>query len=189
MKIRIVVAAAALVAFAVSGCSSPESNASQPSTPPPSTPTTTVEPSQTPEEPAPLTCDTLVTQSTLDEFDSVGLIPAEDYESDLRSEASVEAKFFDYGGLSCRWFLPNSDWWVTFGYSPINAEQAALVQAELQAAGFVSSPAGTDLVFSLGAPDETRTHNETYLFEDGAWFHSQELAGIDEIRSVIAKRR
>lgn len=188
MKIRIVVAAAALVALSLAGCSSPDSDAAEPSTPPPSVPTETVEPSTSPKAPAPLTCDTLVTKATLDEFESVGLIPAEDYESELRSAESIEASFFEFGGLSCRWFLPNSDWWVTFGYSPITAEQATAVQAELLAAGFISSPAGTDLVFSLGTPDEPRTHNETYLFEDGAWFHSQELAGIDEIREVIAKR-
>lgn len=191
MKLRTVGLAAVTIALALAttGCAADaEKSPTTPSSS--STPEAPPKPpaASTPAGPAALSCDTLVTELTLAEFEYNGFVHEEDFEKQLRSNNSIEARFFDYGGLACRWFLPNSDAWASFGYSEITDADADAVQQELVALGYVRTVEGTDVVYSITPSNNNLGHNDTFLFEAGAWFHSIERNGIDEVRAALAVR-
>ena len=190
MKLRAVGPATVALALAllVSGCAgTPELESEA---------TPSVKPSDAPEAspeaevsgPEPLSCDTLVTEATIEDFEANGFVSMPDYESDLRSDDSVEAKFFDFGGIACLWVLPNSDGWAAFGYSEITDADATTVQAELETSGYVRTVEGSDVVYAINPANNSLGHNDTFLFEPGAWYHSVERRGIDEVRAQIAER-
>ncbi|TQL48539.1 hypothetical protein FB562_1634 [Homoserinimonas aerilata] len=195
MKLRVArfAALALAVSLLATACSSGEETPSGddartvPSTTAAPAPSGEAKPS-TPESPAPLTCDSLVSEATLAEFEANGFVHDETYEQTLRDDNSIEAKFFDFGGIACMWFLPNSDGWAAFGYSEISDADAAAVQEQLVADGYVRSDEGSDAVYALAPETNTLGHDDTFLFEPGAWFHSVQRAGIDEVRAIIAAR-
>lgn len=190
MKLRVVgIAAVSLaLAFATVGCSSPDDTLVEVSTRP--VPSETAEPSTEPvnEEPEPLTCDTLAPDVALAEFEANGFVLDEEYESSLRSENAVNVRFFDLGGLACRWYLPNSGGVATFGYSEISEMDAAAVQAELASAGYERSAEGTDVFFTLKPANSPLGMSDTFLFESGAWYQAIEATGVNDVRENIRER-
>ncbi|MCW4386635.1 hypothetical protein OH146_12710 [Salinibacterium sp. SYSU T00001] len=191
MRLRIAVAGAVLAAVALSGCAGEAPGEESPSTEPTASVPATVEPSAEPEPTGPpaLACNTLITQETLDGFEAAGYVHEVDYESQVRSEGSIEELFFDYGGLACMWYLPNSDGWFTAAYSPITETQATEAQARLEAEGYLRAEEGSDVVYTIDPSTNMLGHNDTYLFEPGAWYHSNHPEGVDEIRGEVADRR
>lgn len=187
MKFRLALAGAAVAAIALTGCAAAEPESSDPRVTPQQTAGPTSEPSASPEPtgPPPLSCNTIITQETIDGFEAAGYIHEVDYESQVRSEGGAEELFFDYGGLACMWFLPNSDGWFTAAFSELTEQQSAEAQARLVAEGFVRSDDGTDVIYSLPAETDPQG-GDTYLFEPGAWYHSNHPDGVAEVRSVVS---
>lgn len=188
MKLRVALAGAALIAVALAGCAGTDDDV-EPSSSPTSTPTTAPSASPEPSGAPPLACNTIITQETIDGFEAAGYVHEVDYESQIRSEGSIEALFFDHGGLACMWYLPNSDGWFTAAYSSISESDAVNAQARLEAEGYIRSQDGADVVFSMDPSENLLGHNDTYLFEPDAWFHSSDPNGIAEIRAVVSTRR
>jgi hypothetical protein len=188
MKLRVALACAAIAAVTLVGCAGPEEPTEPSASPSASTPQPSPSASPKPSGPPPLSCNTMITQETIDGFEAAGYVHEVDYESDIRSDGSIQALFFDYGGLVCMWYLPNSDGWFTAGYSEITEAEAVNAQARLEAEGFIRTDEGTDVRYTIDPSVDLLGHNDTYLFEAGAWYHSSDPNGIAEVRTVIAER-
>ncbi|WP_403020282.1 hypothetical protein [Salinibacterium sp. GXW1014] len=193
MKLRVALAGIPLLAFALVGCADagsepePVDTTQSPSASPQQSASPT--PSTEPAGPEPLSCNTIITQQTLDGFEAAGYVHEVDFESQLRSESRIETLFFDYGGLACFWYLPNSDGWFTAAYSEITETQATEAQALLEAEGYVRTESGTDVTYAVDPEANLLGHQDTYLFEPGAWYHSNHAEGVSEIRTVVGTRR
>ncbi|MGD8166098.1 hypothetical protein ACEXOS_002655 [Herbiconiux sp. P16] len=114
------------------------------------TPVPSVTPTPTPTPPPPAspaayTCDTLVAPDVLAGFAVNGLEVDELWPNDTANYGTLHQHFAEYGGVSCRWGVPNSDNVAILSYAPVTAEQAAIMQGELTARGYTSEdhPDGT----------------------------------------------
>lgn len=171
----------------VSGCSETpvlESSAT-PSVAPSNEPVAS--PTAQPAGPAPMQCEDLLMEETLAEFEPQGFILVENFESALRAERAVQTAFFDFGGLACRWEVPNSDNWAEFGYSEISAANATNLQAELDSVGYERTEENSGVFYALTASNDTLGHEDWYLFEDGSWYHSAHRGGIDEVKAQVGE--
>lgn len=183
-----IAAVSLIVALVTVGCSAPDDTLAEVSTRP--VPTESASPSTEPvnAEPEPLTCTTLAPDVALAEFEANGFVLDEAYESALRDENAVNARFFDLGGLACRWYLPNSGGVATFGYSEISEADAQSVQAELAASGYERTAEGTDVLFTLSPANNPLGMSDTFLFESGAWYQAIEATGVNDVRENIRER-
>lgn len=190
MKLRVagIAAVSLAIALATAGCAASGNTLDEVSTRP--VPTETTAPTTEPvrEEPEPLSCDTLAPAVALAEFEANGFVLDEEYEESLRAENAVNVRFFDLGGLACRWYLPNSGGVATFGYSEITEMDASAAQAELAAAGYERTDDGTDVIFTLKPASNPLGMSDTFLFESGAWYQAIELTGVNDVRENIRKR-
>lgn len=180
------VALVVAIALATVGCSAESEPDPAPVAPTQSdTPTETATPEPTTE---PVTCDNIVTDHTKEILESEGFILIEGHEQELRAEGRLEARFFDYGGVDCLWGIAaGGDSMATFGYSEITAANAADVQAGLAANNYLRSEEGTDIIFVIDPEFDVLAHGDVYLFEDGAWYHSNYRESIEEIRQTVAE--
>lgn len=187
MKFRVALAGASILALMLVGCSSTDAAPIDPSVEPVSSAPAAAPPTETPEPSGPpaLACNTLITQETIDGFEAAGYVHEVDFESQLRSDNRIEALFFDYGGLACLWYLPNSDGWFTAGYSQLTDEQAREAKSILEAENYLRSENGPEVTYSVNPEVNLLGHNDTYVFVPGAWFHSNHPEGVQEIRTVI----
>ncbi|GAA3885445.1 hypothetical protein GCM10022381_29420 [Leifsonia kafniensis] len=96
----------------------------------------------------------------------------------IRGEGSTLALFVDNGGVLC----PVTNGMRVsemYGFSPIDAEQAAAQKAELVADGFTASPSGDGELYSDTADREGAIF--VYLFTDGHWYAAYDTVRLDEI--------
>lgn len=133
-----------------------------------------------------ISCQTIVTQPTLDEFEARGFELADDYETTLRNEGSPERYFFEYGGVACVWFLPNSDTFAPFGYSKISAAEAAAVQDELSTSGYARSEVEGNVYYASDPADNALGHFDTFMFDETSWYHAVDENGINEVRNAVS---
>lgn len=189
MKIRAALVGASLLALALVGCAETDASPAPSTSPTQSVPAPS--PSQSmPQEsgPPPLACNTLVTPETLDGFEAAGWEHDVDFESRVRAESRIEMLFFEFGGLSCFWFVPNSHDWFAASYSTLTDAQTAQAQARLDADGYLRSEGDGVVTYSVNPETSSLGYNETYVFEPGAWYHSNHPEGVQEIRAVVAAR-
>jgi hypothetical protein len=189
MKFRVAGISAVLLTIAIAsvGCSAkPEKQLVEVSARP--VPTASAVPTATPvnDDPEELSCQTLTPEVALAEFEANGFVLDEEYEAAVRKEGAVTERFFDLGGLACKWFLPNSGAVATFGYSEIGQPEAIEVQVELTTAGYVRSEEGTGVLFTLDPAASPEGLGDMYLFEPGAWY--QAVKGVTDVRDNIHER-
>lgn len=161
----------ALTATLVTACASAAPEAESTETTAPVTEETTAP--ETEETEAPVveaedpTCETLILETTVKDFGSIGWT----YEQQpfYLGEGELE------GGLTCVWAdfaAPAGDNLQMFGWAPITAAEAASAQSTLVGAGWIREDA-PEGVYITENPDTTITQDAegygmTYLFVDGA---------------------
>ena len=170
---RILGTAAALVltAAVLAACSgSPEEAALAPTGNATSPTGTAPEPSPTPEpEPASTetpTCDTLIGESVVADFESLGWSSQESplYIGSTQIEGGIQCMWADFSG-------PAGDHGQMFGWAPLAEDAATAAQTELVSQGWIreEDAAGvyvTESPSTVIAPDENG-YGITYLFADG----------------------
>ncbi|SDY53731.1 hypothetical protein [Herbiconiux ginsengi] len=114
------------------------------------TPVPTVTPTPTPPPSAPpsaFTCDTLVAPDVLAGFAASGLEFDDLWPNDTANYGTFHQHFAEYGGVSCRWGVPNSDNVAIYSYASLTADQRAIMQGELTARGYTSEDRSDGTVF------------------------------------------
>lgn len=131
--------------------------------------------------PPPPTCENIITPTSLGHLteQSLVLTPSAEYAEKIRSEGHSSLYLFaDNGGVLCPWG-GELEYSVAYAFSPITAEQATAVEAELESNGYVASPyAGGTIYTDLTGYDPLWSH---YLFLDGYWFAGTGVELIDEL--------
>lgn len=163
----LVLAATATLATACAATPPPAPESTATSAPTPSTPApeATVEPTEAPPAADP-TCDTLISDATVDDFVSIGWTS--------RAEPLYIGGVEVPGGLHCVWADfegPAGDHLQLFGWAVMDANAAAAAQRELETQGWLREN-GPDGVYITEPPETTiATDDEgygmTYLFGDG----------------------
>lgn len=186
MRVGLVSAAAiiAVIALVTTGC------APEPELEPAPRPTTDqAQPSETP-TPTPTLfeadCMNIVDEETTSTLEAEGFVLVEGYESKLRGEERVEARFFDYGGVDCLWGVAaGGDSLAVFGYSEITAANATETQAWLDANGYLRTEEGDDVVYNLDPALDVMGHGDVFLFDGDAWYHANRREWIEDIRLAV----
>lgn len=153
-------------------------------------------PNETPEpapeptpEPTPYvpTCMNIVAEETTATLEADGFVLIDGYESKLRGEDRIEARFFDYGGVDCMWGIAaGGDSLAAFGYSEITAADASDAQAWLEANGYLRTENGDDVIYSLDPAVDVMGHGDVFVFDGTAWYHANRLEWIEDIRLTVA---
>ncbi|WP_194411321.1 hypothetical protein [Microbacterium cremeum] len=181
-SLRILGAAAvlALSALVMSACAASDSPDPEPTTTATAAPPAT-EPSSTPEpEPASSadpTCETLIGEAVVADFDSVGWT--------VRAEPFYIGSLEVPDGLRCVWAdfdSPAGDHGQMFGWAEISDEDAAAAQAELVDQGWLREEAGEG-VYITESPETAIAADEngygmTYLFIGGTVKFADTKQGI-----------
>lgn len=154
-------------------------------TPEPTQMVTAPEPSATP-EPIALDCETLIGQEAVAELTGAGeeLTPQAEFHQKVLDEAPANesikeptlALFVNNDGVVCQW---GTGLHATelYGFSPIDAPDAAEQQSRLAARGYTSSSfAGGGMLFTDPLQEERIDH--FYLFIDGYWYMATDEARI-----------
>lgn len=160
----------ALSALAMSACSSPEPPAPEvttnATTPPPPAPEPSATPEPDPASAADPTCETLISESVVADYESVGW--------SARAEPFFIGSTEVAGGLRCVWAdfnSPAGDHGQMFGWAEISAAQAAEAQESLVAEGWTREQSDEG-VYITESPNTAIATDEdgygmTYLFGDG----------------------
>lgn len=160
-----------LAAMILAGCSGPPEQTTPDEAPPATTPTAAApEPSATP-EPGPAstaepTCETLIGESVVASFESVGWTAQEAplYIGSIEVEKGLQCMWADFEG-------PAGDHGQMFGWAPLSDADAAAAQDELVSQGWQREDGGagvyiTESPDTVIAPDENG-YGITYLFTEG----------------------
>ena len=156
-------------------------------TPEPTQTVTVPEPSATPEpEPIALDCETLIGDAAVAELTGSGqdLTPQAEFHQKVLDEAPANesikaptlALFVNNDGVVCQWGS-GVNATELYGFSPIDAPDAAEQQSRLTARGYTSSSfAGGGMLFTDPLQEERIDH--FYLFVDGYWYMATDEARI-----------
>lgn len=131
-------------------------------------------------DPADVTCENMLGEATVDEFD------ASDWS--VREDPFVILDLELPDGIACTWgdfSSPTSDDLVLFGWSPISADDAAAVQDALVAEAWIREESGGDVLVTEDPALALRLDDEgygmTYRFGDGWVMVSDTKQGLDLI--------
>ena len=178
-------AAAALLATAAltSACAGPEPTPMGPGAEPPSTPAASDSPTPTPIatiDPADVTCESMLAADALAEFEESGWT--------VRQDPFVILDLELPEGTACTWgdfTSPTSDDLVLFGWSPLDADDAAAATESLLAEGWRAEEADGVTLITEDPTFALRTDAEgygvTYTFGDGWVAVSDTKQGLELI--------
>lgn len=168
-RLPLAAAAALLLAFALTACSSDAAPEEITTTPPAAegTPTPVVEePTAEPDEPAATpTCETIISAGTVATFADLGWTPEQ-------SEFHIGEEALD-GGIYCSWadWEQPSDHGQFFAWAPLTADQGAEAQNVLLSEGWIREDGDEGVYFtedpSLAFQTDEDGYGMTYLFGDG----------------------
>lgn len=171
LRFAAVAATLAVTALVASACAAEPQPADTPSsapTPAETAPAPDAEPAPTEPAPGPgdPTCDTIIPESTVADFESLGWT----YKADVFYVGELELS----DGLQCVWAdfdAPASDHLQLFGWAPITAADADTAQDSLVSQGWVREE-GPEGVYITENPNTTiavddEGYGMTYLFADG----------------------
>ena len=154
-------------------------------TPEPTQTVTAPEPSATP-EPIALDCESLIGDAVVAELTGSGqeLTPQAEFHQKVLDEAAANesikeptlALFVNNDGVVCQWGT-GLNATELYGFSPIDAPDAAEQQSRLATRGYTSSSfAGGGMLFTDPLQEERLDH--FYLFIDGYWYMASDEARI-----------
>lgn len=173
-----VIALGVLAAATACSASADPAGSPAPTTAPVQGPTPTPASSEPPAAP---TCENIIGADSVGRLTEQGLqlTPSAEYAEKIRSEGMSPLYLFaDNGGVLCPW-SQSLEYTVAYAFSPISADQAATVEADLESHGYVASPyAGGTVYTDLTGYDPLWSH---YLFLDGYWFAGTGVELIDEL--------
>lgn len=168
---RTTLAVLAVTLLALAGCASGDDDVDPTSAPSPVASSPTAEPSTTPvEEPSAAgepTCETIIPETTVAEFESIGW--------SARAEPFIIGGVEVPDGVQCVWANfegPASDQLQMFGWAPIDDASAAEAQERLQSEGWTIEEAAEGVYVTEPAETAVATDEDgygiTYLFASGS---------------------